>query len=71
MFGPNDTSRSITLLANDDDILEYNESFTVSFNNTDELLDIGISVGDNMTVMIIDNDGINLFCDYIINHAVF
>ena len=61
MFGPNDTSRNITLVANDDDILEYNESFTVSFNNADELLDIGILVGDNMTVTIIDNDGTYTF----------
>ena len=71
MFGPNDTSRTITVVANDDDILEYNESFTVSFNNTDELLDIGVLVGENLTVTIIDNDGTNLFCDYTINHAVF
>lgn len=56
-FGPNDTSKNITLITNDDDMLEHNESFTVSFNNADELLDIGVLVGDNMTVMIIDDDG--------------
>lgn len=60
-FGPNDTSKNITLITNDDDMLEHNESFTVSFNNADELLDIGVLVGDNMTVMIIDDDGMYVY----------
>ena len=69
MFGPDDTSKSITLLAVDDDILEYNESLTVSFNNTDQLLDIGVLVGDNMTVVIVDNDSKNWFCSCTINYV--
>lgn len=61
-FGPNDTSKRITIVAVDDNVLEYNESVAINFKNVDQLLDIGVLLGDinDMTIFIIDNDGKDL-----------
>ena len=60
-FGPNDTSQNVTLLAVDDDIVEYDELLTMSIMIPDQLMDIGVLLGDvNMTtVNITDNDSEN------------
>ena len=57
-FGPNDTSQIVTLLAVDDDIVEYDELLTLSIMIPDQLMKIGVLLGDvNMTtVNITDND---------------
>ena len=60
MFGSNDTSKRITISAADDNVLEYNESFTIGFNNTEQLLDVGILEENYLNVVIVDNDGKNL-----------
>jgi len=60
-FGPNDVSQNVTLLAVDDDIVEYDELLTMSITIPDQLMDIGILLGDvNMTTInITDNDSEN------------
>ena len=60
-FGPNDTSQNVTLLVVDDDIVEYDELLTMSIMIPDQLMGIGILLGDiNMTTInITDNDGRN------------
>jgi len=57
-FGPNDTSQNVTLLAVDDDIVEYDELLTMSIMIPDQLMDIGFLLGDvNITTInITDND---------------
>ena len=68
MFGPNDTSKRIAILAADDDALEYNESLTVGFNNTNQLLDMGILVEGYLSVVIVDDDGKDLILYHVLHN---
>ncbi|XP_065911233.1 adhesion G-protein coupled receptor V1-like [Dysidea avara] len=57
-FGPTDTSQTISVLAIDDDILEYIETFTIGIVIADDLSEIGVLPGENniTSVNIRDND---------------
>ena len=61
IFGPNDTSQNVTLLAVDDDIVEYDELLTMSIMIPDQLMDIGVLPGGvtMTTINITDNDSEN------------
>ena len=57
-FGPTDTSQTISVLAVDDDVLEYMETFTMGIVIADDLSEIGVLPGENniTSVSIKDND---------------
>jgi len=59
----------VILLAVDDDILEYDELLTMTIMIPDQLMKIGVLLGDvNMTtVNITDNDSKN----YLVMHVLF
>ena len=69
-FGPTDTSQTISVLAVDDDILEYIEMFAMGIVIADHLSEIGILPGENniTSVSINDNDSKKFFnCIFIYN----
>ena len=56
-FGPNETSQNVTVLAIDDDIAEFEESFSLSIKISNQLKDIGVLPRNvNTTINITDND---------------
>ena len=56
-FGPNDRSKNVTVFTIDDDIVEFQELFSLSIKISDELKDVGVIPRNINTVMnIIDND---------------
>ena len=56
-FGPNDISQNVTVFTIDDDIAEFQESFTLNIKISNQLKDIGV-IPRNMitTISITDND---------------
>ena len=56
-FGPNDRSKNVTVFTIDDNIVEFQELFSLSIKISDELKDVGVIPSNINTVMnIIDND---------------
>ena len=56
-FGPNDRCKNVTVFTIDDDIVEFQELFSLSIKISDELKDVGVIPRNINTVMnIIDND---------------
>ena len=56
-FGPNDRSENVTVFTIDDNIVEFQELFSLSIKISDELKDVGVIPRNINTVMnIIDND---------------
>ena len=56
-FGPNDRSKNVTVFTIDDNIVEFQELFSLSIKISDELKDVGVIPRNINTVMnIIDND---------------
>ena len=56
-FGPNEKSKNVTVFTVDDNIVELQESFSLSIQVSDELKDIGVIPRNiNTVVNIIDND---------------
>ena len=56
-FGPNDISQNVTVFTIDDDIAEFQESFTLNIKISNQLKDIGVIPRNTITtISITDND---------------